>query len=321
MNVLLLTLNQTAMMFGLIVVGIILRKKGILPIDAGTVMARLETYVFVPALSLYTQMTNCTAQTLRSNLPLVLFGFCIVMICIFAAYPMSRLFVKKADTPEKAYRKDVIKYALVFGNYGFLGNYLILGVWGEEMFFKYSLFGLLITVMCYSWGLYMLVPKDYGASVWVSIRKNLLIPPMISIFLGIFIGVCGLTKYVPDFVVNALDGAGKCQGPVAMLLTGFVIGCYDIPKMLNKVRVYVLSFLRLIAIPAVILGGLLLFGASEEMIIFAMVTFATPVGLNVIVYPAAYAMDAEEGASMVVVSHSLAVLTIPLMYLIFVVLL
>ena len=48
---------------------------------------------------------------------------------------------------------------------------------------------------------------------------------------------------------------------------------------------------------------------------------ATPMGLNTIVFPAAYGGDTETGASMAMISHTLSVVTIPLMYLVFVVLL
>ena len=54
--------------------------------------------------------------------------------------------------------------------------------------------------------------------------------------------------------------------------------------------------------------------------ILALIAFATPFGLNTIIYPAAYGGETETGASMAMVSHIFAVVTIPLMYLVFIVL-
>ena len=54
---------------------------------------------------------------------------------------------------------------------------------------------------------------------------------------------------------------------------------------------------------------------SILLIFFAI---ATPLGLNTIVYPEAYGGDPETGASMAMISHTLSVITIPLMYLIFI---
>ena len=66
--------------------------------------------------------------------------------------------------------------------------------------------------------------------------------------------------------------------------------------------------------------ALKLFGTSEEIMTLALVAFATPLGLNTIVFPAAYGGETETGASMVMISHTLSVVTIPLMYLLFIVL-
>jgi predicted permease len=75
------------------------------------------------------------------------------------------------------------------------------------------------------------------------------------------------------------------------------------------------------AIPALIMIVLKLIGISDEIMTLALIAFATPLGLNTIVYPAAYGGDTKTGASMATISHTLSVITIPLMYLVFIVLL
>lgn len=69
-----LTLKQMLMMFSLILVGFLLRKKSKLPENSGTVMAKMETFIFVPALSLFNQMTKCTVETFKTNAPLYYMG-------------------------------------------------------------------------------------------------------------------------------------------------------------------------------------------------------------------------------------------------------
>ncbi len=51
----------------------------------------------------------------------------------------------------------------------------------------------------------------------------------------------------------------------------------------------------------------------------ALIAFATSLGLNTIVSLAAYGGDTKIGASMTTISHTLSVITIPLMCLIFIV--
>lgn len=315
-----LTLNQMLMMFSLILVGFLLRKKTNIPENAGTIMAKLETFVFVPALSMFTQMTKCTVESFKENSVLILYGLIIVVCAIAVSYPLSKCFVRKnADLPENMYQRNIFKYALTFGNYGFMGNFIILGVWGSDMFYKYSLFNFFVAILCSSWGLYILIPKDKNAGILENLKKGLLTPPMIGLVLGMLLGLLDLTRYVPQFLIDAFDSAGDCQGPVAMVLAGFVIGGYNFKELIMKKKVYVVTFLRLVAIPAILMVILKLFGTSEEIMTLALIAFATPLGLNTIVYPAAYGGDTKTGASMTMISHTLSVITIPLMYLIFIV--
>lgn len=312
-----LTLSQMLMMFSLILVGFLLRKKANIPENAGTVMAKLETYIFVPALSLYTQMTKCTVENFLKHSPLILYGLAIVLAAIIIAYPVSRFFSKDPTS----YQRNIYKYALTFGNFGFMGNFIVLGIWGEDVFFEYLLFTFFISVLCNSWGLFILIPKDQGANLWQNLKKGLLTPAMIAIFLGMILGLSNVGQYLPDFVHSALKNASDCQGPVAMVLAGFVIGGYKFKDMLSNKKVYFVTLLRLVVIPAIFMVALKLIGADDSIMTLTLIAFATPLGLNTIVFPAAYGGETKTGAAMTMISHTLSVITIPVMYLIFIVLL
>lgn len=322
MEIFKLTLQQMLMMFFLIVVGFILRKKCLLPDNAHTVMSKLETFIFVPALSLFTLMTKCTVQTFADNAELILYGLVITLAAVAMAYLLSRFFVRDwKESPAAAYQRNVYKYALTFGNYGFMGNFIVLGVFGSDMFYKYSLFTFLVMVICNSWGLYILIPKDQNAGLLHNLKKGLLTPPILALVIGTVLGLLSAKQYVPTFILNALENASKCQGPVAMVLAGFVIGGYDFKSLLTNKKVYVATALRLVVIPAVLMLILKAIGTGDEIMTLALIAFATPLGLNTIVFPAAYGGDPKTGASMAMISHTLSVVTIPLMYLLFIVIL
>lgn len=317
-----LTLEQMLMMFTLILVGFLLRKKNCLPENAGTIMAKMETFIFVPALSLFTQMTKCTVENFQKNAHLMLYGLVIVLSAILISYPLSKIFVRDGKaSSEKEYQRNIYKYAMTFGNFGFMGNFIILGIWGADFYYKYSLFTFFMSIVCNSWGLYILIPKEKGGSLLANLKKGFITPPMIALFLGMAFGLLGLTKYVPSFIMTAFDKASVCQGPVAMVLAGFVIGGYDFKGLIANKKVYVASFLRLILLPAIFMVVLKYIGASKEIMTLALIAYATPLGLNTIVYPAAYGGDTKTGASMALISSVLSVITIPLMYLLFIVIL
>ncbi len=322
MEIFKLTLSQMLNMFLLVLIGFILRKCKILPENASTTMSRLETYCFVPALYLHTQMTKCTVESFRQNYVLILYGFFSILAAILLAYPVSRLFVRNSrESAEASYQRDIYKYALAMGNHGFMGNFIILGVFGQDGLSEYLLFTFCLTIASSSWGLYVLVPKDEDSSIWQKLKKGLLTPPLIALVAGMILGLLDLGQYAPDFVTNALDSAGKCMGPLAMVLAGFVIGGYDLKELLTNKKVYAASALRLIVIPAVLMLVLHALGTPKEIMTPALIGFAVPLGLNTIVYPAAYGGETKTGASMTMISTTLSVITIPLMYLLFIVLL
>ena len=116
MEVFQLTLNQMLTMFVYIIIGYVLRKSKILPENTYFTMSRLETYFFVPALNLYNWMTNCTTSALKENSMLIIYGAVMVACAVGLAYLLCRLFVRKADTPEAEYQRNIYKYAMTFGN-------------------------------------------------------------------------------------------------------------------------------------------------------------------------------------------------------------
>ena len=79
-----------------------------------------------------------------------------------------------------------------------------------------------------------------------------------------------------------------------------------------------MTALRLLVIPSFIMLLLKLVGADKEIMMLALIAFATPLGMNTIVYPAAYGGDTKTGASMTMISHALSIITIPVMYYFFI---
>lgn len=199
-----------------------------------------------------------------------------------------------------------------------MGNFLVLGIWGEDVFFKYSLFTFFVSIACNSWGLYTLVPKEQNASLLSNLKTGLLKPPIIALALGMALGLMNAKEFMPEFVMNTFNNLGKCQGPVAMLLAGFVIGGYNLRELLLNGKVYIISLLRLIVLPAIMMLALMLLGVHEDVVLFTLIAFGTSIGLNTIVYPAAFGGETKTGAAMAMISHTLSVITIPLMYLVFI---
>ena len=230
------TLTPMLMLFFCIFIGFILKKCNILSDNAGKVMAKLETWVFCPALSFCTMARFCTVKTISLHATNILMATIGVVFAMAIAIPLSYFFVK-----EKCYERGIYQYALAFGNMGYIGDPLVLALFGEEVLSYYKLACLPYSLVIYTWGIRVLVPKSgQSKGAW----KNLFNAPTISMVIGIIVGlICGAivsnvpvgtTAYdvlFPAFIVQAIDALKVCMGPVAMLIAGFTVGSYNLKAM------------------------------------------------------------------------------------------
>ncbi len=227
------TFSQMMVMFVCLLVGFILNKKKLVPDNGATVLSKLENYVLVPSLIINTFMDKCTVEALSKHYKLVLYSAVAVAVGVGLAYLLSGLFEKDE------YKKNIYKYAIAFGNFSFMGNAIVPAILGggnddlqKEWAFKYLLFSLMLNLVVYTWGIIILIPKDKKQGK--SPIANLLNPTVISIVIGIILGLTGAQKVVPVFIKSTLTSFQACMAPVAMVLTGFVIGGYNIVKLLKN---------------------------------------------------------------------------------------
>jgi len=319
MEVFSLTLTQMLMMFVFILIGIVLNKSRILPDNTDMVLSRLHVYAFAPAQICYAMMKYCTVEAFKENAFQIGYGTFFITLAIVISYPLSRLFVRKPkENHETLAISGIYKYGLAFANNGIIGNFLVLGLWGTDMLFRYSMYRLPLDILSYLWGFYVLLPKDRSVHLTKSLMHSLLTPPIICCFLGMILGLTGIAKFIPEFIGTAFNNASNTVGPVAMITAGFVIGRYNFKDLLSLKKTYLMTALRLLILPGLFLTGLTLLNAPKETIMFTLIAFASPIGMNTIVVPASYGGDTHIGASMVMISNVLSCLTIPLMFMIFV---
>lgn len=308
MQVFFATMNQMLVLFLFMALGYFLNKKKVLPQDASPVISRLETNVLVPCLVFNTFYKYCTVENIRTKWSYILFGFIITVVSIIIGVILARLF------STDSYLRKIYTYSFAVANFSFMGNAVVLGIFGEEVLFDYMIFTLPLCLYVYSFGTASLIPKKQNEKSKFSL-KPLANPIVISMALGM---IAGLTRiYIPPFLLTAVSSAGACMSPLAMILTGFVVADFSIKKLATMGRVYVASVLRLIILPILFVLALTLCKADDTIIMLTLCATAMPLGLNTVVFPAAYGGDTTPGAGMALISHLMSIITIPIMFTIF----
>ena len=296
-----ITLEQMSMFFIFMTAGYILKKRNLLPDSAGNVLSRLELYVFLPAMCFNTFSSNLKTDILAAKLPLLGWSLLLLAATFGLSILLSRLFSHERIT------RAVYSYAFTVPNLGYLGYPLVRTVFGQGPLLDFMIFTLPFNLFIYTVGMYILNPAR------VFNLKKVFNPIMISITAGALVGLSGVD--MPSFAVNTLSTASDCTGPIAMLLTGFVLARAPIREMMGNYKMYIASAVRLIFLP--LFFGVLMYlaGIDRYIIKIACSLLVLPMGLNNVVFPEAFGGDSKTGAQSCFVSNIMGVITVPFTYM------
>ena len=308
MTVFTATLSQTAFLFSFIAAGYLLSRCKLVPNNAQAVLSKLENYLFIPALVLGTFTGNFTAEKLESAWQLLLGSLVLGLIAI----GVSLVLVKFCS--KDAYERKIYTYGLCFSNFGFMGNAVVSALF-PDVFLEYLIFTLPLWSLIYLWGVPILLMDSSSKPGLAARLKSFVNPMFICTIAGMCLGL--LNVPIPAFLQQAVDTAGSCMSPIAMLLTGMTIAQFNLKEVLSIKGVYLVTGLRLLVLPLLFLGAMLVLPLPGTFAICAVCSLAMPLGLNTIIIPSALGKDTRVASGMALVSHILSCLTIPLILMLF----
>lgn len=297
-------------MMGLLIclsIGYILRRFHLEPVNTPMVLSKLEIYVFMPAMVLSSFINSCNIQSLRENLPLFLFGLVCTVCSFFIGRLLCRLFSRDR------YEQKIYAYSLSVANFGYIGMPVVASLLGGQGLFEFNIFAICLNMLVYGYLVSSLVPEG-KENPKNDLLRRIFNPVTVAMILGLVLGLTGLSRQLPGFLLNTLDDLSGCVGPVAMLLTGFVVGGFRLPEVLKIKKVYLVSFLRLLVLPMALVGIVWLLGGDKNACLLTMIAFSSALGLNTVVVPATYGGDTHLGAAMALISSVGCVFTLPLLY-------
>ena len=296
-----LTFGKVGMLLIFIAIGYFLRRHHDLPDNAGHVLSLLCTLIFAPAYYISTLSQSVTMDVVGEKTLLIGYGLCFILCAIGLSYLLSKPFARSRI------ERNSLVYAFAIPNYGYFGYPVIEGVFGTAVLADVMVFLIPMSLATSSFG-YSLFVGDKKVP-W---KKILLTPMVISLVIGVAIGLLGIR--LPSFVSNALAGAGSCMSPCSMLLAGFMLGKFPLKNLLTGWRPYVYSAIRLILIPLIFGAVLLLLRMEGQFLMLPLLVAGIPLGLNLVVYPESQGFEkqASDNAKLCFVSYLLALLVLPI---------
>lgn len=203
-------------------------------------------------------------------------------------------------------RRSVLRFATTFSNAGFMGLPLEQALLGSDGVFFGAVYVSMFNVVCWSWGLVTMG----GSLKEIRTRTLFLNPGTIGI-------ACGLPFFLFSlklpFVLNEpVRMLSDLNTPLAMIVIGYYLAEAHFGTVLRCGAAYASAFLRLVVIPALVLGVVWLCRPPDATMAVALVTASSaPVAALTTVFAAKYNRDVSLSVGLVAGTTLLSILTMP----------
>lgn len=273
-------------------IGKIFKKK----VSHTEVISILIVNIFLPCKVFNSFATNFTTSFFLNKYTLLIASIVLLTLLALLAPIIAKL-ISKNDTEKRVY-----KYSVPISNYAYLGYILIENVFGQEFLTSFIFFAIPFIIYTYTVG-YAILTKSSGNI------KKLINPITISILVGAIVGLTGLT--IPAPIKTVISNASSCVGPLSMIMTGIVLSTFALRKLFTNASSYIFLTFKMILLPALCFGLCILLNLKELSYMVLIIT-CMPCGLNPIVFSKLINEDSEPGARLVVLSHLIAIISLPL---------
>lgn len=286
---------QTLLMLLLAGVGFILFKTGKISQEGSKSLGNILICAVLPCVIVKGFLVERTPE--RTTGLLISLGAAAVLLGVSVL--ISRLF----------FRRDAIAaFGAAFSNPGFFGIPLITAALGSENVFYIAAFIGLLNLLQWTYGVSLMTGKRGALRFSALIRA----PFLIAIVIGLILFFTA--PPLPSLLTDALSSITGLNTPLAMFTVGVYLAQADFKQMFTRGRLYAISVVRLLIIPAVCLLLLWPIPAAWQPVKTALlIAAACPVGSNIAVYAHLHGKDSAYAAQSVVVSTLFSVITLPLL--------
>lgn len=296
------------LMFLLLIPGYIMRKTKLATNTLARDFANTILYITQPALIISAFIRPFDKDVLVTAAGVFIYSF----MAHFLFYFVSLYCFKKVQ--DKTRR--VLRFGIIFSNAGFMGLPLIVSLLGNETAIYVSIY--LISFNVFTWSVGCLIYT--GDKSYISAKKMLTNPAIISIIIGLIIFLLPVDGYIPEVLTNALDAIKDTVAPMSMMMVGMRLADVKWKGMFkDKNMLYALS-LRLLLLPAgvwAIIKLVSLSGIYNDPLATAVILLcsSTPVGTVTSMFAEKFDGDTLYASKMVSLSTILSLATMPIVAL------
>ena len=306
MHISLLLMNQIIQLFIMIFMGFIIVKAKLLKAEDSKILSVIVLYLIIPCVIINAFQVDYTPQTVKGLLIALVGSVMTQVILLIVVSILGRVF----------HLNEVEVASIYYSNSGNLIVPIVMFILGKEWVLYGCVF--MSVQLVFIWTHCKKIISRESTYDW---RKIVLNINMISIAIGI---VLFLTRiHLPAIINNTLSAVGSMIGPASMIVTGMLFAGMDFKQIFANKRVYFVSFFRLIIVPVIALflikcSQLSTFSSNgNKLMMIVFLAIITPSASTVTQMCQVYGNDSQYASAINVVTTLLAIVTMPLMVMLF----
>lgn len=301
LDLILLVAGQVFTLFLLMAVGFILTKGGKLSSDGCSQMSHLLMYMVMPCTTISALQQNPYSPELAR---VILMTFLACALC-YAAYILLTGPLFRRRSPDE---RDVLRFSVIYGNTGFMGLPLVMGIFGAESVIYCAIYGTMFSISSWTHGVALM-----GGRENISLKKAFFNPGTIGCAIGFTLFFARLQLPAP--IGAAVTHLGNMNTPLAMIIIGAQMASANLLSTFRQRRLYLSSALKLFALPLLTAVILVPFRLSEIAYSTVVLLAATPAAGLTGIFAQNFRRDTATAtaAQSVSLSTLLSILTLPIM--------
>ena len=245
MSMALLLLKEILVLFLIMGLGYLVVKLKIMSPSDSRVLSLLQVYIIYPCIMIKSFQLDLTPEILEG------FAFAVAVAVV-----LNVLLLLISSLLGKLLKLDPVEQASVmYANTANMIFPLVMAVLGDEWLIYSSAFMCVQVVFVWTHGNALLSGRK-GIS-WRKIFTNI---NLMAVAVGLGLMLLGIR--LPDVLVSVFDDLAGTAGPLAMVMIGMLLANVKWKEVLTDKRIYLVTFLKMIAVPLLILMLLKLSGAA-----------------------------------------------------------
>ncbi|MBR3753595.1 MAG: AEC family transporter [Clostridia bacterium] len=297
---LLTTAQQVLILYILIAVGFFADKAGLYTEKASKLNTNLLFYIVTPLVIVNSFLTiDNSPENLKNFGIAALVGVAIHIVGIVITLPFFR-----KSAPDAA---GIYKYASIYGNCGYMALPLANAVLGAQGVFYCSAVIMVFNIFGFTHGIYIIGAQNGK----FNFKKLLINPGTIGVFFGLPLFLLGIE--LPEIIATPVTSLAALNTPLAMLIFGTYIAHTDLKTMLTDKNIYLVSALKLIAVPLVMIGIFRIFRLPQTLAMAMAISASAPSANNTVIFAGKYNLNTGVASKTVALVSFFSVLTMPVM--------